>query len=578
MKSYFFSRRMVALLAATALVVSLFGGAAFANAPTTVTIFHTNDIHSRVSSSATTLGYARIATIVQAERAAGRNVLLVEAGDAFHGQSIANISRGQAIVDIMNVLQYDAMVPGNHDFNFGQERLMELAGMAKFPLLAANIEGSNLPSHVIRTVGGRRIAIIGIATPETAYKTHPRNVVGLTFHNPSESISRLVTSLRSQADLIVVLAHLGQDGDYTSRALARDVQGIDLIIDGHSHDFGALQVGRTLIVQAGEFGNHLGRIDVVFDQGGVRMSNGLIEAAHSTAVAQDARVLEVINRYNQQVNAIHSQVIGSATVRLEGDRAFVRTAETNLGNLVTDAMLRATNADFAVTNGGGIRASIPTGQVTRRHVFDVLPFGNLVVTQKVKGTQVLELLEFSARLLPAQNGGFLQVAGLTYSIDTAREAGRRIHSVAVKGQPLDPEKEYTMATNDFLAAGGDGYAVLATIPPHAVMMSLEEALVEHIAALGGTVSAAIERRIVLAPFPTVVVLPAPAPKPETPTPPTPPTEQPIVPAIHVVQPGEVLWRIAARHNTTWEALARHNKLRNPHLILPGQKLVIPPAA
>ncbi|MBS3984437.1 MAG: 5'-nucleotidase C-terminal domain-containing protein [Selenomonadales bacterium] len=579
MKSSIFSRRLVALLTATVLVLSLFSGITAASAPTTVTIFYTNDIHARVASSATTLGYARIATLVQAERAANPNVLLLEAGDAFHGQSIANLSTGQAIVDIMNVMQYDAMVPGNHDFNFGQERLLELAGMARFPLLAANIEGSTLPSHVVRTVGGRRIAIIGIATPETAYKTHPRNVVGLTFRNPAESISRLVSSLRAQADLIVVLAHLGQDGDYTSRALARDVQGIDLIIDGHSHDFGAMQVGRTLIVQAGEFGNHLGRVDVVFDQSGVRMSNGLIEATQSTAVAQDARVLEVINRYNQQVNAIHAQVIGSTTVRLEGDRAVVRTAESNLGNLVTDAMLRVTGADFAVTNGGGIRASIPAGQVTRRHVFDVLPFGNLVVTQKIRGAQVLELLEISARLLPAQNGGFLQVAGLTYSIDSTREAGKRIHSVKVKGQVLQPDKEYTMATNDFLAAGGDGYALLAAVPVHAVMMSLEEALVEHIAALGGTVSAAIEGRITLAPMPTVVMLPPTEPKPETPpTPSVPPTAQPVEPVIHVVQPGDVLWRIAAKHNTTWEVLARHNRLKNPHLILPGQRLVIPPAA
>jgi 2',3'-cyclic-nucleotide 2'-phosphodiesterase (5'-nucleotidase family) len=579
MKSSLFSRRLVALLTATVLFLSLFSGITAASAPTTVTIFHTNDIHARVASSATTLGYARIATLVQAERAANPNVLLLEAGDAFHGQSIANLSTGQAIVDIMNVMQYDAMVPGNHDFNFGQERLLELAGMARFPLLAANIEGSTLPSHVVRTVGGRRIAIIGIATPETAYKTHPRNVVGLTFRNPAESISRLVSSLRAQADLIVVLAHLGQDGDYTSRALARDVQGIDLIIDGHSHDFGAMQVGRTLIVQAGEFGNHLGRVDVVFDQSGVRMSNGLIEATQSTAVAQDARVLEVINRYNQQVNAIHAQVIGSTTVRLEGDRAVVRTAESNLGNLVTDAMLRVTGADFAVTNGGGIRASIPAGQVTRRHVFDVLPFGNLVVTQKIRGAQILELLEFSARLLPAQNGGFLQVAGLTYSIDSTREAGKRIHSVKVKGQVLHPDKEYTMATNDFLAAGGDGYALLATVPVHAVMMSLEEALVEHIAALGGTVSAAIEGRITLAPMPPVAVLPPTEPKPETPpTPSVPPIAQPVEPVIHVVQPGDVLWRIAAKHNTTWEVLARHNRLKNPHLILPGQRLVIPPAA
>ncbi|MBS3938340.1 MAG: 5'-nucleotidase C-terminal domain-containing protein [Peptococcaceae bacterium] len=586
MKSSLFSRRMVALLVAIVLVVSLSSGFTSANSPITLTIFHTNDIHSRVASSATTLGYARIATIVQAERAVNPNVLLLEAGDAFHGQSIANLSRGQAIVDIMNLLQYDAMVPGNHDFNFGQARLAELAGMARFPLLAANVEGKDFQSHVIRTIGGRRIAIIGVATPETAYKTHPRNVVGLTFSNPSAGISRLVASLRPQVDLVVVLAHLGQDGDYTSLALARDVQDIDLIIDGHSHDTRTVQVGRTLIVQAGEFGNHLGRIDVEFTPTGrVRLAHSLIEAADSTAVAQDPRVLEIINRYNQNVNAIHAQVVGSTTVRLEGERALVRTAETNLGNLVTDAMLRASGADFAVTNGGGIRASIPAGQVTRRHVFDVLPFGNLVVTQKIKGAQILELLEFSARLWPAQNGAFLQVAGLTYSIDTTRESGRRVHSVKIKGQPVDLAREYIMATNDFLAAGGDGYAVLATIPVHAAMMSLEETLVEHIEALGGNISPVLENRITLAPMPAVVIPPVtqPEPKPETKpeTPPTPPTGQPVQPVqpvIYIVQPGDVLWRIAAKHNTTWEILARHNSLRNPHLIRPNQRIIIPPAA
>ncbi|MBT9177552.1 MAG: Mannosylglucosyl-3-phosphoglycerate phosphatase [Firmicutes bacterium] len=391
-----------------------------------------------------------------------------------------------------------------------------------------------------------------------------------------------MTALRAQADLIVVLAHLGQNGNYTSLVLARDVPGIDLIIDGNSHDFGALQVGRTLIVQAGEFGNHLGRIDVVFNQRGISIANGLIEAAHSATVAQDPRVLEVIHRYNQQVNVIHAQVIGSTTVRLEGERALVRTAETNLGNLVTDAMLRAASADFAVTNGGGIRASIPAGQITRRHVFDVLPFGNLVVTQKITGAQILELLEFSARLLPAQNGGFLQTAGLTYAIDTTREAGKRIHSVKIKGVPLELAKVYTMATNDFLAAGGDRYAILATIPVHTATMSLEEALVEHIAALGGSVSPALENRITFAPMPAAVTPPVaqPEPKPETKpeTPHTPPTEQPAQPVVYVVQPGDVLWRIAAKHNTTWERLAHHNRLRNPHHILPGQRIVIPPAA
>jgi len=590
MKTSLIARRFVALLVITALLVPLFSVSAMANAPTTITIFHTNDIHSRVAATDTQIGYARISTIVQTERAVNPHVLLLEAGDAFHGQSIGNLSQGQAIVEIMNVMQYDAMVPGNHDFNFGQARLMELARMARFPMLAANVGPTTLPSHIIREMGGKRVAIIGVATPETAFKTHPRNVEGLTFTDPVVAVSRLVATLRPQVDFIIALSHLGQDGDYTSIRLAQEVQGLDLIIDGHSHDTLALQVGRTIIVQAGEFGSALGRVGITFDPAGRRIVNALIHANQTTAVAADVRVQAIINTYNQQVSAIHSQVVGMTAVRLEGDRAFARTAETNLGNLITDAMLRVTGADLAVTNGGGIRASIIPGNVTRGHVFNVLPFGNLIVVLPMTGAQILEMLEFSARLLPAQNGGFLQTAGLAFSIDTAREAGRRVHSARINGVALDPAKTYLVATNDFLAAGGDGYAMLASLPIRAQMMSLEEAFAEHLARLGEVASTVVGQRITFAPTPAVAQPPAPQPPvivqpPAPPVPPIAPPTHPVAPPVvppaahvpHVIKAGEVLWRIALHHGTTWQTLAQHNNLANPNHLRVGQTIFIPPA-
>jgi len=575
-----------------ALVLPLLSGAAQANAPTTITIFHTNDIHSRVASSDTQIGYARISAIVQAERAKNPNVLLLEAGDAFHGLSIANLSQGQAIVEIMNAMQYDAMVPGNHDFNFGKARLMELARMARFPMLAANLSPTTLPSHIIREVGGRKIAIIGVTTPETAFKTHPRNVEGLTFASPAAPIARLVATLRPQVDFIIALSHLGQDGDYTSIKLAQEVQGIDLIVDGHSHDTLTLQVGRTIIVQAGEFGNNLGRVDVTFDAAGPRLGHTLIHASQTTTVAADARVQAIINTYTQQVATVHAQVVGTTAVRLEGDRAMVRTAETNLGNLIADAMLRVSGADVAVTNGGGIRVPILSGNVTRGHIFNVLPFSNLIVVLPMTGAQILEMLEFGARLLPAQNGGFLQVAGLSFAIDTARAAGSRVHSVRINGVALDPAKTYAVATNDFLAAGGDGYAMLSTIPIRAQMMSLEEALAEHVARLGEitATTVVVGQRITLAPTPAVVTLPV-VPQPpivQPPVPPAPPAlpvqppTLPVTPPVaahtpHVIKSGEVLWRIAAHHGTTWQMLAHHNNLANPNQLRVGQIIFIPAA-
>lgn len=562
MKGTHLSRRLLALLLATTLLLSLFTVASAEAEPVTLVIFHTNDVHARVQGSSSVIGHAKIATIVQAERDLGANVLLFDAGDATHGQSVGNLSEGAAIIEVMNAMGYDAMVAGNHDFNFGQDRLLELAEFADFPILGANVLNEDatpfLTEYIIREIDGVRIAIIGLATPETLFKTHPKNVEGLTFADPAEIAAKLVALLKNDVDFIIALSHLGQDGEFTSAMVAEAVPGIHLIIDGHSHDKGVLMVGKTVIVQTGEYANNLGRIDVSFAAGSIVIESSLIAAADTVDVAANQEVLDIIAHYNAQVSAIQSVIIGSTAVHLEGDRVFARVGETNLGNLITDAMLKVTGADLALTNGGGIRASIPIGEITRKHIFDVLPFGNLIVVKEVTGQTILNMLEFSARLYPAQNGGFMHAAGITFSIDADKEPLDRIHSVMVGGVALDLTAKYLLATNDFVAAGGDGYTMLTAYPIYAEMISLEEALADYITSLGANIAPVIEGRIAFAPTP----VPIPAPEPIR----------------HVVKYGDRLWRIARQHGTTWQVLWHYNNLANPHMIFPNQVILIPPAS
>ncbi|KAF0195030.1 MAG: 5'-nucleotidase [Bacillota bacterium] len=559
------SKRFLALLAVTTLMLSLFSVGLAKEQPLTLVILHTNDVHSRVDTAAAQLGYAKIATIVKTEKTSNAHVLVLDAGDALHGQSIANLSRGESIVEMMNLVGYDAMVAGNHDFNFGQERLLELGSLADFALLGANVlradATSLLRKYVIKEIGTKKVLIFGLSTPETTFKTHPKNVTGLTFVDPVVTARQIIAEMQDQVDFIIALSHLGQEGDYTSLMVAEQVKGIDLIIDGHSHDKETITVGDTLIVQAGEYSANLGRVEITFSNDGFVISPSRISAADASTIVEDPAVVELLSHYKAEVNAIQAIIIGSTQVHLEGTRDKVRTQETNLGNLITDAILDKSGADVALTNGGGIRVSIAVGDISRKNVFDVLPFGNLIVVKEVPGSIIMEMLEVGARLYPAANGAFLHTAGLTYSIDASKPALERVHSVILNGQPLKIDEIYLLATNDFMAAGGDGYVMLKKYPIFAEMISLEEALAEYVAKLGGSVAPKLEGRITVEPTPVVVLEPAPVVVPQ--------------PRTYIVQPGDVLWRIARQHGTTWQVLQQFNSIKNPNLIYPKQVILIP---
>ncbi|GGG25298.1 5'-nucleotidase C-terminal domain-containing protein [Paenibacillus abyssi] len=583
-------RTKVASMLAGLLLLMQFGGyivaaepddpAAAAGDGQRITIVHVNDMHSRVEESGSSIGYARLSSFIKDLKASNPNTLVLDAGDTLHGQTIANLVRGESIVRIMNEIGFDALTSGNHDYNYGSDRLLELAGMASFPVLGANVYKANgerfLEPYVIKEVGGLSIAIFGLATPETLYKTHPNNVKGLTFADPVAEAQQMVDELSGRADIIIALSHLGLDASSrdTSLKVAEQVPGIDIIIDGHSHTLleNGLVEGDTLIAQTGEYGEHIGVIELTIEEGRLSGKQArLVTREEAESIVPDPAVLDIINEVKTEQEEVLSEVVGMTAVDLNGERDYVRTGETNLGNLITDAMLDETGADVAITNGGGIRASIPAGDITIGQVITVLPFGNYIQTKYVTGAQLKAALEHGVGSYPDSLGAFPHVAGMKFKFDAGKPKGERVHSVMIKGTPLDVKKSYLLATNDFMAAGGDAYDMLGAPPIVNDYSSLEEALIRYIQKVG-RVNAKVEGRIVVdafAPKQPPVSKPAPA-KPVTEKP---VQEQPV--KTYTVKKGDTLWKIAKMHNTTWQKLQKINKIKNPDRIYPGQKIILP---
>lgn len=457
-----------------------------------ITIFHFNDTHSRVEEGPYDgMGLAKLSAFIKAERSNNENVLVFDAGDTFHGQTIATLVQGESIARIMNGIGVDAMAPGNHDFNYGQARLLELDEETDYPILAANVLKNGAPiltPYTFFDVADLRIAVFGIATPETTYKTHPDNVRGLDFLDPVDAAKELVPQLREQADVVIGIVHLGVDPDsfHTSTRLAKEVPGIDLLIDGHSHTTleEGLWEGETLIVQAGEYDKNLGKVTLRVQGSTTNLTASIITKEEAEGITPDPAVTAIISEVKESIEAMTSEVIGSTRVTLNGERGDVRAGETNLGNLITDAVLDATGADIVITNGGGIRASIPQGQITVGDVITVLPFGNYIITKEIAGADILAALEHGIDSYPETKGAFPHVAGIEVVFDGTAQPGNRLISVTLDGQPLDPEETYVLATNDFMAAGGDEYTMFTQAPVVGNFDGLDEILIEYIQKTG----------------------------------------------------------------------------------------------
>ncbi|NLI83504.1 MAG: bifunctional metallophosphatase/5'-nucleotidase [Deltaproteobacteria bacterium] len=471
-----------------------------AGTPVELTILHMNDTHGHLlpfveknlSADRPVSGAAHYAALIEAERALNPDgTLLLSGGDMFQGTPISNLFRGKPMLEVMNRLDFDAMVLGNHEFDWGQETLREMIAQATFPFLSANVVDKDLSffpdtrPYVFVTRKDITVGIIGVTTPETRVTTKPSHVENLQFLDPSQVLSSMVEGVKQQgAHLVVVLSHLGLDADME---LAAKVPGIDVIVGGHSHTAvtAPVRVGRTLVVQAGYYGIYVGVLKLLVDPDsheivGSSQENVLRTVYAVPAAPLDEAVSKMVNTYNDKVKDEFSRKVGETLV----DLVRKPYEESNFGNVICDAFLEASGAGIALQNGGGIRADILKGPITMEGVYTALPFDNLLVTMDLKGQRILDLLEKSA----AMEHRILQVAGIMVVHDMQRPVGSRVKEVFVKGGmeagvrngggveepaeagelargnspppgylPLDPEKSYRVVTNDFLLAGGDGF-------------------------------------------------------------------------------------------------------------------------
>ena len=563
---------------------------AFADDAKELVILHFNDTHARVKSVekdgvVTGVGFDRIAQYKQDLLKENPNVLMLDAGDTLHGQPIATLSQGESIVKILNLMGIDAFTPGNHDFNYGFARLQELEKMMNFPIVSANVMDKSgkevFKPYVIKEMDGFKVGIFGLSTPETSYKTNPKNVETIDFTDTIAAAKKAVEALEKEnVDVIIALSHLGLDqGDDTSDKVAEAVDGIDLVIDGHSHT--TLEEGRmvknTLIASTGEYDKAFGIVTLKIANGEVtEKSAKLMAAADTKDIVPHPDVVALLADIDKGLNEILSEKIGTSTVMLDGARENVRTKETNFGQLVADAMLDVTGAEVALTNGGGIRASIEAGDITKNHIVTSFPFGNYLVTKEVKGKDIKAALEHGLSKYPEQNGGFPHVAGITFTFNTANPAGSRVSDLMVGGSPVDMEKAYLFVTNDFMAAGGDGYTMLkpyATVNEYA---AFDEILVNYIKKMGTISTTLVPRMTVNETAPA-----APAPMPE-PMPPMHHDGKVIVPSPvettnYTVHHDMSIMELAMDHGFAWQhILVLNPEISNPMLKLKaGQVIKLP---
>ncbi len=434
--------------------------------------------------------------------------------------------------------------------------------MAEFEFLGANIVkeedgSSDFEAYIIKEYDGFKVGIFGISTTETKVKSHPNNTLGIEFEDPITASEKMVEELRDQVDLLIGLFHIGidEESEITSIDIAENVEGIDIIVDGHSHStlVEGMLVNETLIVQAGQWTEEIGIVELVIEEGSIASIEAKLLTHEETAeVEPDAAIVAVIEEIEADNDEILQEVIGKTLLPLVGEREVVRAGESNLGNLITDVMLDISGADVALTNGGGIRASIEEGEIKLEDILTTFPFTNYPVVIEVSGQTIADALNFGIDAYPEAAGKFPHVAGMTFKIDTSGEVNEAV-DIMVNGEPIDLEANYKLVTNDFMGAGGDGYVMFADATILAEYGLLSEVLADYVRA-EGEIAPALEGRI---------------------------TEVEAVEEVeeelrsYTVKPGDFLIRIGKMFDKTYQELAKFNNIANPHLIFPDQVILIP---
>jgi 5'-nucleotidase/UDP-sugar diphosphatase len=434
----------------------------------TVTLLLVNDIY-KMSEERGRGGFSRLAAIVKAERAKGVPLVYAHAGDCFSPSIMSGFNQGAHIVELLNVAPPDIFVPGNHEFDFGKDNYLRRRAESRFPYFAANMRGPGgaaLEGHVDRRIveaGPVKIGIFGVALQITPSVSSPGD---LAFSDEMRAVEEQARALRGEgADIIVAVTHTAFLADL---AIFRS-RLVDILLTGHDHDLRLVYDGRVAMVESGEEGHYVTAVDVtcsVGTQEGRRVVQWRpnFRVIDSASVTPDPEAAAILARHEADLSRELDVEIGVAQVETDSRSATVRSQEAVIGNIICDAMRQATGADVAVTNGGGIRGNkvYPPGtRLTRRDVLTELPFGNTINVVEITGADLLAALENGVSQVEARQGRFPHVSGMTFVVDRAAPAGSRVSAVRVGDRPLDATARYRVATNNFMAAGGDGYGAFA---------------------------------------------------------------------------------------------------------------------
>ncbi len=626
------------LMAASILALST--SAAFADYE--LNILHINDFHSRIESinkfdSTCTAeeegknecfgGAARLKVAIDQKRQelTGKNVLLLNAGDNFQGSLFFTTYKGAAEAEFLNLMKFDAMTIGNHEFDEGEDGLATFLDKVTFPVISSNVLAGyksklidRIKPSLVLDVGGQKVGIVGAVTNDTAEISSPGDnvLIGIDV----DTITTAVQDLKKQGvDKIVALTHVGYPRDL---AVIAKIPDVDVVVGGHSHSLlsntdekaegpyptmvdnpGGYKVP---VVQAGSYSKYLGDLVVTFDDSGVVKSAKGDPILIDSKIKPDEAVLARIKELGKPIEELKTKIIGKTDAPIDGSRESCRARECEMGDLVTDAMLdrvKGQGVTIAITNGGGLRASIDAGDVSMGEVITVLPFQNTVATFQIKGADIVAALENGVSQIEEGGGRFPQVAGLKFSFDKSKPVGSRISNVEVKeGEgfvALDPAKTYNVVSNNFMRNGGDGYSVFKTkaenaydygpgletvladyLTAHNPYKPLTDGRITEIAAATETQPSAQASTDTAAQTATPDAKPAEQTKAETATPEAKPATETAAGAEtkHVIAKGDTLWGLAKAiygNGELWKTIAAANGNPVPEKLEIGKELQIP---
>jgi len=523
-----------------------------------IVILSINDFHGALAPAGKNAGAVKLVDAIKTEKAKNpEGTIIVSAGDNYQGSAMSNLMYGEPVSEVFKEMGIELSAVGNHEFDWGINRINKWAEDGGFTFVCTNIYDKRTDQPVdwaepfaIIEKEGVKVGFIGLATPETAYKTGKANVVNYEFRDPVEVITEWVPTVKDAgADVVIALTHLGsfqdKEGNITGEAAALcDVDGVDAVISAHTHQRVCGLVNGKPFVQAYKYGRSFGKLTFIFDE-----NNKLVRAepfldnlySRADTLKDDANTLVIYEKYDEELGPVLRKILGKTTVELDHDRY---AGPSLLGEWTCEIMKDKAGVQIAMTNGGGLRCPVPAGEITAGKLYEVMPFDNYLYTMKLSGADVKANIEHG---IMNEDIGWIQIAGVRAVYNPKAEAGNRITSMVLEdGTPVEMDNYYTVVTNDFMFTGGDKYNFENSKDGFNTFIPVRDAMMEAVEK-AGTISPEKQNWL----------------------------SEEKVGKLYIVEVGDSLWKIAQKFGTTVEKILACNEIANSRLIRPGQEILIP---